>query len=130
MGHKRELIAIAAASLALSGAAAQTINGNDFTSMQGIGMKLVVDVTAISGTTPGLTVVIEGKDPISGKYYTILSSAVITAVSTVVLNVYPGLTAAANLKADDIIPTVWRVKAVVTGTGITLAATVVATLLH
>lgn len=127
---KRDLAVIAASALTLVAAAAQTINGNDFTSMQNIGMKLVIDVTAISGTTPGVAFVIEGKDPTSGKYYTILSSAVISAVSTVVLNVFPGLTAVANLKADDIIPTVWRVKAVVTGSGVGLTATVNATLLH
>lgn len=75
------------------------------------GLVVVIDVTAVPAAPPQLTFTIQGKDPISGKYYTILASAVIVAVGTVILRVYPGLTAAANLVASDVIPASWRVLA-------------------
>ena len=54
---------------------------------------------------------IEGKDLISGKYYTVLASAAITGTGTTVLKVYPGITASANASASDILPRTWRVTA-------------------
>jgi len=65
-------------------------------------------VTAVTAT-PALTVKIQGKDRASGKYYDILTSAVIATVSTTVLKVGPGLTAAGNLVANDFLPAIWRV---------------------
>lgn len=47
-----------------------------------------------------------------GQYYTILASAAITGTGTTVLRVYPGLTAASNLVANDILPSTWRVNLV------------------
>lgn len=88
------------------------------------GMHLVIDITAITGTTPTLTVTIEGKDPTSGKFYTILASAALNATGTTVLKVYPGLTAAANTVANDVIPRDFRVKAVVGGTTPAVTATI------
>ncbi len=73
------------------------------------GLHLIIDVTAVPGVDT-VTFTIKGKDPLSGKYYTILASAAIVGVSTVVLRVYPGLTAAANLVANDVLPADWRVE--------------------
>jgi hypothetical protein len=98
-------------------AASVGANGADQVHAHGRGLHLVIDVTAITGTvTPTLTVFIEGKDPASGKYYTILSSAGITTVSTVVLKVYPGITATANVAVADVLPATWRVRYTITGT--------------
>lgn len=72
------------------------------------GVQLIVDVTAIV-TTPSITVTIQGKDPASGKYYAILTSAAITSTGTTVLTVYPGLTGQANVKEDNAIPLDFRV---------------------
>lgn len=77
------------------------------------GLHLIVNVTAGSGFS--LTFTLQGKDPITGVYYTILASAALVATGTTVLRVYPGLTAAANLTANDVLPDTWRV--VVAGTG-------------
>lgn len=71
-------------------------------------LHIIIDVTAVTAT-PALTVRIQGKDPASGKYYDILVSTAIATVSTTVLKVGPGLTAAANLVANDIVPSIWRV---------------------
>ena len=72
------------------------------------GVHIVIDVTAV-GVTPSVTFEIRGKDPTSGKYYTILASAAIAAVGTTVLKVFPGATAAANSVANDCLPETWRV---------------------
>lgn len=72
------------------------------------GLHLVIDVTAIV-TAPSITVTIAGVDRVSGKTYTILASAAITATGTTVLKVGPGLTAAANSVANDFIPPIFRV---------------------
>jgi hypothetical protein len=106
-----------------------TVNGSDQSNAARRGLHLVVDITAISGTSPTLTVTVEGKDPVSGKYYTILASAALNAVATTVLKVYPGLTAAANTVANDVLPGAWRVKAVVGGTGPSVTATIAASVI-
>lgn len=71
---------------------------------------VVIDVTAISAS-PSVVFTIEGKDPASGKYYTILASAAIVGTGTTVLRVSPQLTAAANTIAKDMMPAVWRITA-------------------
>lgn len=81
------------------------------------GVKVVIDITAV-GVTPGLTFTIQGKDPASGKYYTLLASASQAAVATLVMTVYPGVTAAANVTVNDALPSVWRV-AVAVSNGVT-----------
>jgi hypothetical protein len=75
------------------------------------GLLVVIDTTVI-GAAPSTVFTIEGKDPLSGKYFAILVSAAVVAVGTIVLRVYPGLVAAANLVANDVLPLTWRVKAV------------------
>ena len=76
------------------------------------GLHLVIDITAI--TAGSLTVTIKGRDPISGKAYTILASAALAAPGTTVLKVYPAITAAANLSVSDILPPEWQVLADIT----------------
>lgn len=71
---------------------------------RGKALHLVVDVTANPGTLGSITVTIQAKDPVSGKFYTLLASAAITAVGTTVYRVGPALTAAANLVANDVVP--------------------------
>jgi len=74
------------------------------------GAVVVVDVTAVAAT-PSITVTIRGKDG-SGETWDILASTAITTVSTTVLKVYPGLTAAANTVANDVLPRQWEVAVV------------------
>ena len=99
-----------------SAARTASVNSRDFPNHLACGVHLVIDVTAVSGTAPTLTVTLRGKDPTSGKYYTLLASAVINAAGTTVLKVYPGITAAANLAVNDVLPLDWRVEAVIGGT--------------
>jgi hypothetical protein len=100
----------------LTAQGAGTVNGADLDGGAGTGLIVFIDVTAITGTSPTLTVNIQGKDKISGKYYNILSSAAITTVSTVVLRVFPSLATVANVSANDVLPPDFRIQAVIGGT--------------
>ena len=104
--------------LTLLASAARTVTTDtaDQTNYNGRGAHVVVDVTAASGTAPTLTITIQGKDSVSGQYYTVLQSVAITAIGTYVFRVYPGETVAANLAASDILPRTWRVDCAIGGT--------------
>lgn len=75
------------------------------------GIVVFINVTVVDAT-PSVVFTLEGQDPLSGTWYTILASAAVTATGLTILRVYPGATAAANLVADDVLPAKWRVKAV------------------
>lgn len=64
--------------------------------------KLVLDITA--GSTLSITPKIEGVDSVSGKVFTLLTGAAATGVSTVVMTVGLGVTAASNVAANDALP--------------------------
>lgn len=72
------------------------------------GVVVVVNVTAAPGGDT-ITVAVQGKDPASSLYYTLLTGAVETTTGLKVYKVYPGITAAANAAVSDIIPQIWRV---------------------
>jgi len=91
-----------------SAARTTSANGADRTNQTCRGFKLVIDMTAVPGVDT-VTFTVQGKDPASGKYYTLLASGAIVAASTVVLSLYPALTAAANAVANDILPRTFRV---------------------
>lgn len=98
------------ADVTLLASAARTANANSADQTNGghKGLHVVIDVTAIADS-PSVVFTIEGKDAVSGKYYTLLASAAITGVGTTVLRVFPGLAAAANAAANDVLPRTWRV---------------------
>jgi len=75
------------------------------------GLHLIIDVTSVT-LTPSVVPTIQGKDPLSGKYYNLLVGLAITATGTTVLKVYPGITASANVSASDLLPQIWRVRMV------------------
>lgn len=72
-------------------------------------LHLVIDVTAIT-STPSITIDIFGVDRVSGKTYAVLTSAAISTVSTTVLRVGQGLTASANVTANDAVPPIIRIR--------------------
>lgn len=96
-------------------AAATSSASPDLENLSGTAAHVVIDITAITGTTPSMTVTVEGKDPISGKYYPILVSAALAAVATTVLRIFPAATAAANLAVNDFIPAMFRVSVAIAG---------------
>ena len=111
-------------------AASAGTNGADQINSVGRGVKVVVNITAITGTTPTFTVTIQGKDSASGAYFTLLASAALNATGTTVLTVYPGLTAAANVTVNDVLPRTWRVITAIGGSTPAVTATVGASVIH
>lgn len=87
---------------------AATVNSGDQTNVQWLGGHIIVNISAYTSGT--MTPSIQGKDPVSGNYYTILTGTALNSTGTTVLKVYPGITAAANASVSDILPKVWRVQ--------------------
>lgn len=113
-------------------ASAAAVNSPNLQNEDGRGVQVVVRNTAGTGTTPTLTVTIQGYDPTSGEYYTLLASTAIAAgtPATTVLTVYPGVTASANVAVSAVLPFHWRVITTIGGTGTpTVTATISATVL-
>lgn len=81
----------------------QTLPDQTNTSCRGV--KVVLDWLSGTGS---VTLAIQGKDPTSGKYYSILTGTPASIVATTVYTVYPGVTVAANAAVSDILPRVWR----------------------
>lgn len=75
------------------------------------GLIVVIDVTA-TVTTPSVTFTILGKDEPTTKTWTLLASSPITATGTTILQVHPTITAVANLKAAELVPSLVTVTAV------------------
>ncbi len=98
-------------------AAEEAVNSADMENEHGRGIQVVVRNTAGGGTSPTLTVTIQGKDPASGEYYTLLASTAIAAgtPATTVLTVYPGVAATNNVSAPNVLPTVWRILTAIGG---------------
>lgn len=65
---------------------------------------VVLDVTVNAGGLGSITLSIYGRDKASGKRYLLLASAAVTAVATTIYKIGPGLTAAANAVANDVVP--------------------------
>lgn len=95
-----------------SGVRSETHNSQDLQNLNARGVHVVVDVTAetAGGSTHTIVVKIQGKDAASGKYYDLLESASITDTGTTALKVYPGIAAASNVAASDVLPREWRVR--------------------
>lgn len=96
--------------LTIFASAARTATPTPFDGVNydGKSLHLVIDCTAIT-SSPSVVFTLQGKDAVSGKFYTILASAAIVGTGTTVLRVGPGLTAAANLVANDVLPRSYRV---------------------
>lgn len=97
--------------LLASAARTATVATGDQSNNNHRGAVIIIDVTA-SAATPSVVATVQDKDELSGQYYTILASAAITGTGTTVLRVYPGLTAATNTVANDVLPSTWRVNLV------------------
>lgn len=85
-------------------------NSLDQTNANCRGITIFINATAVTGT---LTVTLQGKDPFSNVYYTLLASAAIAINSNVQMTVYPGVLAVTNLAANVPLPSTWRVVAAI-----------------
>jgi hypothetical protein len=110
--------------LSLNLVSAGTTNSLDFVNNGRRAMNVGINIGTISGTSPTLTVTVQGKDVASGTYYPILASTALNAVAFTLLQVSPSLTAAANTIANSAIPRTWRISAVAGGTVTSIVATI------
>jgi hypothetical protein len=90
-------------------ACTSTQTGSDQTNYNGRGVKCVYDATTVT-SSGSFTLEIDAKDEVSGKYYSLLTGAAVSTVSTNVYTVYPGITVTANQSSSDVLPRIWRVK--------------------
>lgn len=95
------------ATLLSSAARTTTQTGSDITTYNARGIHVILDMTVVG--TGSVTLEIQGKDPASGKYYALLTGAVVNTNSTNVYKIYPGLTAATNAVANDHLPRTIRI---------------------
>lgn len=88
-----------------------TANGNstDQSNLGARGIKLFIATGSFGASESTMTVIIQGRDTVSGTYYNILTSASLSASGFTVLSVYPGLAVSANVSANDVLPKTWRV---------------------
>lgn len=100
---------MAEATIFSSVARTATADGVDQPGLDGFGLHVIVDVTAVT-STPSVVTKIQGKDPASGKYYDVLSGAAISATGTYVLKIGAGMSPIPGAAAADIVPDTWRVR--------------------
>jgi len=102
-----------ATELTLFESAARTTTVNtEVTNTRYKGVIVIFDWT-VEAATSTLTLHIEGQSTLGSDWYTMLSSAALTAIGTTVYRVYPGAVASANLIADDWLPPTWRFRVAV-----------------
>lgn len=87
--------------------ATTTQTGADQTNYNHRGAIIVLDMTSVG--TGNVTLSVQGKDALSGKYYTIFTGSAISTNSTNVYTIYPGATATANVSVSYPLPRTWRV---------------------
>lgn len=113
----------------LTVSASGTTNGNDFINYNNRGAMFFINLTLTGGTAPTATFTVQGKDPVSGQYYTILATTALNATGFTALTVYPGAAVTANVSASTPLPRTFRIICVTGGTIGTIAATVGACLI-
>lgn len=101
-----------------SAARTSTANSSDFENRTSRGVRLFLDITAASGTTPTLDVKVQSKDTETGKYVDLPGGAFAqkTTTGTDDLVIYPGVAETANRSVSDVLSRDWRVVATIAGT--------------
>jgi hypothetical protein len=91
-------------------AATTSQTSSDQTNSYGRGVIVYLNMVTVG--TGSVTLTIQGKDPVSGTYYTLLAGVAVTTNSFNVYTVYPGNTVTANVSASTALPKTWRVSVV------------------
>lgn len=104
-----------------SSARTTTQTSADQTNFNHTKLVVVLDVTA--GTTPALTLTINGKDAASGKYYNLLTGLAVATVSTNVYTLALGVTVVANTTVNAFVPRLFQI-VVTAGNGNTITYSV------
>lgn len=97
--------------IVLLASAAITANGNTDIQANSFyrGIKVYIAPGSFGSGASAITVSIAGFDPVSKSFFTMLTSASLTASTFAVLSVYPGVTASSNVSISDVLPRSWHV---------------------
>ena len=101
-----------------SSARTSTTNSDDQVAPDGAkGVRLYLDISARSGTSPTLDVKVQAKDSLSGNYVDVSGGAFAqkNATGTDDLIIYPSVAAVSNRRVGDHIPRDWRVVGTIGG---------------
>jgi len=92
-------------------------NSSKFLAIGAKGVRLYLDVTAVSGTSPTLDVKVQVYDQLSDTYQDMAGAAFAqaTAASSQHLIVYPGVAETANVSVSDVISHAYRIVGTVGG---------------
>jgi len=90
-----------------SAARTATVNGQDMSNDAYKCVVVVLDITVVPGGDT-VTLTIQGKDVLSGKYYTLLAGSAEAGTATKTYSVCPGITVTANVSAAQVLPQTWR----------------------
>ncbi len=116
----RQIVAGDFKSVTLHASAAKTatFNSADFTNESFRGIKIFLEITAASGTTPTLDIKLQDKDALSGVYVDITGAAFAqkTGTGSDALIIYPGIAETANESVSDLLIDTYRFVATITGT--------------
>jgi len=105
--------------LIASGNYSSTQFSPDQTNYNHRGVIAWIDITAVPGTDT-VTLAVQGKDPTSGKYYTLGSDSARSTTGLFACLVYPGVTDTQTIMAGEsglVLPRTWRVRVSHSGTG-------------
>lgn len=73
------------------------------------GIKVYIAPGSFGSGATAITVSVQCFDPVSLSFFTMLTSASLTASTFATLTVAPGITATSNVSAADVLPRSWRV---------------------
>ena len=74
------------------------------------GVRLFANVADFAaGSAPALSFRVDGQDPVSGNWATLLSTVALVATSTVMFTIHPNVTAVAGQATPQFLPGTWRV---------------------
>jgi hypothetical protein len=114
--------------LTLTAQGTGSVNSAKFTNAVATGLALRLYVTAETGTTPTVTLTVQGYDTASSQWYAVgASTAFAVAASTMyTVNMYPGSVAGTSPTEgiNAALPAIWRVQATVGGTTPAVTATI------
>jgi hypothetical protein len=105
-------------SLTLTGQGAGEIDTADQNNFADRVVACAFDQASHTGS-PSTTVTIEGRDPVSGVYFPLLTSSALTDDGVTYLSAGPGLSPVAGISAPVAIPAVWRAQVLATAGTIT-----------
>lgn len=123
-----DIVAANGTALITATSSTATKTGTDQTNLKYRGALIVLNVSAIAGVAATVTLSAQGKDPVSGNYYTLFAGAAITAAGTTLYQIYPASTAGASAYNGPL-PATWRVVATQSGTSNVISYTVGSTVI-